>query len=57
MGNYEEARVKLTNNQLKELESLTKKKTGTTLRITKKNFQDDENFQKLSFKNCLISYF
>ena len=42
MTNYEEARVKLTNCQLNKLNSAAKNKTGTTLRITKKNFQDEE---------------
>ena len=42
MANYEEARVKLTNTQLNKLKSPVKKKTGATLRITKKNFQDEE---------------
>ena len=42
MVNYEEARVKLTNTQLSKLKSTAKIKTGTTLRITKKNFQDEE---------------
>ena len=41
MVNYKEARVKLTNNQLKKLESAAKHKSGTTLTITKK-FQDEE---------------
>ena len=39
MANYEKARVKLTYNQLKRLESTAKNKAETTLRITKKNFQ------------------
>ena len=39
MGNYEEARVKLTNTQLNKLQSATKNKTGTTVRLTKKNFE------------------
>ena len=39
MTNYQEARVKLTNTQLKKLKSALKNYTGTTLRITKKNFQ------------------
>ena len=34
--NYEEVRVTLTNTQLNKL------KSGTTLRITKKSFQDEE---------------
>ena len=42
MANYEEARVKLTNTQLNKLKFPVKKKTGATLRITKKNFQDEE---------------
>ena len=47
MTNYEEARVKLTNCQLNKLNSAAKNKTGTTLRITKKNFQDDRLPQEL----------
>ena len=35
-ANYEEVRVTLTNTQLDKL------KSGTTLRITKKSFQDEE---------------
>ena len=46
LPNHEEARVKLTNTQLNKLKSAAKKKrkkkTGATLRITKKNFQDEE---------------
>ena len=42
MANYEEARVKLTNIPLNQLKYAIKNKTGTTLRITKKNFQDEE---------------
>ena len=42
MANYEEARVKLTKIQLNKLKSAAKKKTGATLRISKKNFQDEE---------------
>ena len=42
MTNYEEARVKLTNNHLNKLKSAAKNKTGTALRKTKKNFQDEE---------------
>ena len=40
MANWEEARVKLKNSQLNKLKSTLKNKTVTTLRITKKNFQD-----------------
>ena len=39
MVSYEEARVKLTNAQLIKLKPAAKNKTGTTLWITKKNFQ------------------
>ena len=42
MANYEEARAKLTNTQLKKLKSAGKNKAGTTLRKIKKNFQDEE---------------
>ena len=42
MANHEELGVKLKNCQLKKLESTAKHKTGTTLRMTKKNFQDEE---------------
>ena len=40
MANYEEARVKLTNSQLKKLKSAAKSKTVIALRITKKKFRD-----------------
>ena len=42
MTNYEEARLKLTNRQLKKLKSEAKIKTGKILRINKKTFQDEE---------------
>ena len=38
MVNYWEARVKLTNTQLKKLRSAAKSKTGIILRINNKNF-------------------
>ena len=41
MKNYEEARVKLTNLQLKKLKSAANNKTRTTLGTTKKKFQDE----------------
>ena len=47
MVNYEEARVKLTNTQLNKLKSAAKNETGTTLRITKKNFQGEELIHEL----------
>ena len=43
MENYQEARVKVTNTQLNKLKPAAKNKTGTILRITKKNFQDEES--------------
>ena len=42
MVNYEEITVKLTNTQLNKLRFTVKNKTETILRITKKNFQDEE---------------
>ena len=42
MPNYEEANVKLTNSKLKKIKSSAKNKTGMTLRITKKNFQNEK---------------
>ena len=47
MGNYEGVRVNLTKNQLNELKSAIKNKTQTTLRITKKNFPNEELLHKL----------
>ena len=41
MENYQEAIVKLTNRQLIKIKSTAKNKTGTILRINKKNFQDE----------------
>ena len=37
MANYQEVRVKLTNMQLNKLKSAVKNKTGTILRLNKKN--------------------
>ena len=42
MANDQEVRVKLTNTQLIKLKSAAKTKTGTILRINKKNFEDEE---------------
>ena len=39
-GKYQEARVKLTNTQLSKLKSAAKNRTGTILRLHKKNFED-----------------
>ena len=35
-------RVKVTNTQLNKLKSTAKNKTGTTLTLNKKNFEDEE---------------
>ena len=40
MTNYDEVRVKLTNTQPNKYKSEARNKTGTTLKITKKNIQD-----------------
>ena len=42
MAKYQEATVKLTNTQLNKLNSAAKNKTGTILRLNKKNFEDEE---------------
>ena len=42
MGNYQEARVKLADNQLNKLKFAAKNMTRTTWTITKKRFQDEE---------------
>ena len=42
MANHQEARVKLTNTQLHKLKSTAKNKTGTMLRLNKKNFKDEK---------------
>ena len=42
MANYQESRVKLTDTQLNKLKSLAENKTGTWLRLNKKNFEDEE---------------
>ena len=42
MAHYQEAWVKLTNTQLNKLKFAAKYKTRRILRITKKNFQDEE---------------
>ena len=50
MASYEEERVKLTNTQLNRLKSAANNNTETTLRITNKNFQDEEFPQELILK-------
>ena len=47
MANYQAARVKLTNTQLNKLKCAAKNKTGTILRLSKKNFEDEELPHKL----------
>ena len=42
MTNYQETRVKLTNIQWNKLKSAAKVKTGTILKINKKDFLDEE---------------
>ena len=42
MENYEGARVELTSTQINKLKSVAKNETRTKLRISKRNFQDDE---------------
>ena len=39
---YEGARVELTSTQINKLKSAAKNETRTTLRISKRNIQDDE---------------
>ena len=41
MVNYEEARFKLITAQLNQSKDAAKDNTWTTLRITKKNFQEE----------------
>ena len=59
MANYVEASVKLTNSILSKFKSSAIDKTGTTLRITQKNFQDEKLFlttrQKTKEKNDFTS--
>ena len=47
MANYQEAIVKLTNTQLNRLKPAAKNKTGTILRMNKKNFADGKLSHKL----------
>ena len=42
MASYQEVRVKLTNTQLKKINSAAKNKTGKILRLTKKNSEDEQ---------------
>ena len=47
MRNYQEARVKLTNTQLKKWKLAAENKTRTILGINKKNFEDEQFPHKL----------
>ena len=42
MAKDQQARVKVKNTQLNNLKSAAKYKTGTKLRLNKKNFEDEE---------------
>ena len=42
MTNYQEVGVNLTNTQLKKSKSAAKNKPGTILRLSMKNFEDEE---------------
>ena len=45
MANYQESRVKLTNTQLNKLKSAAKNKTGTILRLKKKIFEEELQYE------------
>ena len=47
MANYQEARVKLTNTQIKKLKSAAKNQTSTKLRINNKKLEDEELLHEL----------
>ena len=47
MVSYQEPRVKLTNTRLNKLKSAAKNKTGTILRLNKKNFEDEKLLHEL----------
>ena len=55
MANYEKTRVKLINSQLNKLKSTAKNKTGTTLRISNKNLQDEEMPRELFLTTAQIT--
>ena len=42
MGNYQEARAKLSSTQLNKLNPTAKNNKGATLRLNKTNFEDEE---------------
>ena len=54
MANHQEERVKLINTQLNKLKPAVKNKTGTLLRLSSKNFEDEELPHKLFLTTRLI---
>ena len=46
-GKFEETRIKLINTELNKLKPTAKNKTGTTLKITKKSFSNNELLHEL----------
>ena len=55
MGNYQEARIKLTNTKIKKIKSAAKSKIGTMLRLNKKNFENKELPHELSLTTRQIN--
>ena len=55
MGNYQEARIKLTNTKIKKIKSAAKNKIGTMLRLNKKNFENKELPHELSLTTRQIN--
>ena len=55
MGNYQEARIKLTNTKIKKIKSAAKNKIGTMLKLNKKNFENKELPHELSLTTRQIN--
>ena len=55
MGNYQEARIKLTNTKIKKIKSAAKNKIRTMLRLNKKNFENKELPHELSLTTRQIN--
>ena len=55
MGNYQEARIKLTNTKIKKIKSAAKNKIGTMLRLNKKNSENKELPHELSLTTRQIN--
>ena len=51
MATYEQARVKVTNTKINKLKSAAQNKTGQTLKISKKNFQNEGLHHELFLSN------